>query len=211
MDYEAEMVKLLIDCSFPIFLFVAAYVAVIVLDLRWPLARAMGCIFLKLCVVSSLEIRRYYAILEAEEAGPSHLWREIRGKKAYVIGQYVRQMACNTRSFQQAVRFDDKKIDPRKSSLEHDLRETLTKSLVEESAALRWQLYKCQVGLLFRATFRLNVKQTVLMDLLRQYKKLEEDFVALVDMAEEKSYRYTVRERLGLLDWDIIEGGANPA
>lgn len=203
------MVKLLLECSFPVVLFAAAYVALLVLDLRRPIARALGCIFSKLCVVSYQEIKRYYELLEAEGQIPSHLWREIRRKKAYVIGEFVRQMMSNTRSFQQAVRFDDKKIDPRKSSLEHDLRESLVKSLVEETAALRWELYKCQVSLLFRATLKLNVDQDVLMDLLRQYKKLEEDMVELTRWAEDRSYVEMLMERLGLLSWGVVNGGGS--
>lgn len=205
------MVKLLLELGFPILFFVAAYVAFIVLDLRRPIARALGCIFSKLCVVSYEEIKQYCELLEGESRIPSHLWREIRRKKAYVIGEFVRQMMRNTRSFQQAVRFDDKKIDPRKSSLEHDLRESLVKALVEETAEVRWRLYKCQVSLLFRATLRLNVDQNVLMDLLRQYKKLEEDMVELTRWAEDRSHVQILMERLGLLSWGIVNGdGSEP-
>lgn len=193
------MVTILLDVMMLFILVLAFHIGRIIADLRRPVARALGCILSKLCVVNYLEIRQYCIQLDEEKRAPIHLAREIRRQKVFVIGQYVRQMMCNTQLFQQASLFEAKKIDPRKSALEYDMRETLVLSLVEESGALRWQLWKCQGRLLLRSALRLNVNQNILLDLLGSYKKLEADIIALAGMADDNCYRDMMMERLGLM------------
>jgi hypothetical protein len=208
------MVKLILEYSYPVLFLVSFYVLFVIWDLRRPVARALGCILSNLCVVSYEEIWRYCKLLEQEDRVSGHLWREIRRKKVFVIAQYVRLMMLNTRLFQQASLFEKRKIDPRKSGLEYDMRETLVASLVEDSAAVRWQLYKSQISLLVRAVLRLDANHQLLMNLLGVYKKLEEDIVALAGMAEDTCYRDMLLERLGLMSWGLVNGGGsepNPA
>lgn len=178
----------------------------IVLDLWRPVAVAFGCILRKVCVVSYLEIRGRYEQFEQEDRIAIHLRREVLREKAFLIGHYVRQMMWNTRLFQQAVLFEKKKIDPRKSGLDYDQQQVLVLDLVEETGALRWQLWKCQLALFLQVVLKLNAKHEVMLDLLRKYKKLEEDIVALAGMAEDNSYRDMLMERLGLMTWGLING-----
>jgi hypothetical protein len=203
------MVTSLLDLGMVFILVLAFRIGRIALDLRVPPKCALGCILSELCVVSYEEIRRYYVQLEAAGIVPPHLRREILRKKAFVIGGFVRLMMCNTRLFQQAILFDDAKIDPRKSSLQLDMQETMVKSLVRETAQVRWELYKCQLSLLVRAAFRLNVNQQVVMRLVGLYKKLEEDLVAWADMSDDKTYHTMLLERLGLLSWGVVDGNGS--
>lgn len=203
------MVKLVLECSFPIVLYMLVQIALILLDLRRPAARALGWIISKVCIVSSEEILRYNAQLEQEEESGIHLRREARWKKICVIWGFVRAMMCNTRLIQQTARFEEKKIDPRKSSLKYEQPEILVLELVDDSAQMRWRLYKWQLNLVMRAVLGLNVNQKVLMDLLGQYKQLEEGIIALSEMADDRCYRDMLLDRLGLANWGVINGGGS--
>jgi hypothetical protein len=110
--------------------------------------------------------------------------------------------------FQRAVRFEKMKIDPVKSALEYEQREILILELVNQADEMRWTLFRAQAVLLLRTMLRLGIEQELFIILLAQYKKLEEDIVALAGMAEDDCYRQMLIERLGLNDWGLIEGGS---
>jgi hypothetical protein len=100
------------------------------------------------------------------------------------------------------------KIDPAKSALEYEQREILILELVYQADEMRWTLFRAQAALLARTILRLSVDQELFITLLAQYKKLEEDIVALAGMADDDCYRQMLVERLGLNDWGLIEGGS---
>lgn len=199
--------RLVLECSLPFLLMVAAYFGIFLLDVRRPAARALGCILPRLCVVSSEEIQGYCALVQSEDLAGSHLRREMRWNQIHVTWMYLRAMVWNTRLFQQVARFEKVKIDPSKSSLDYEPRETLILALVDECLETRKVLVKAQVGLIVRATLGLRLDQSVLMTLLGQYKHLEQEIITLAGMAEDDCYQKMLVERLGLGGWGLIEGG----
>jgi len=176
--------------------------------LKYPSPLALGCIIPKLCVVGSAEILRYNKKEDDEQRTAKHLWREVRWKQFRVNWGYLCEEASNTMLFQRAVRFEKMKIDPVKSALEYEQREILILELVYQADEMRWTLFRAQAALLVRTMLRLSVDQELFITLLAQYKKLEEDIVALAGMAEDDCYRQMLVERLGLNDWGLIEGGS---
>ena len=176
--------------------------------LKYPSPLALGCIIPKLCVVGSAEILRYNKKEDDEQRTAKHLWREVRWKQFRVNWGYLCEEASNTMLFQRAVRFEKMKIDPVKSALEYEQREILILELVNQADEMRWTLFRAQAVLLLRTMLRLGIEQELFIILLAQYKKLEEDIVALAGMAEDDCYRQMLIERLGLNDWGLIEGGS---
>jgi hypothetical protein len=156
----------------------------------------------------SAEILRYNKKEDDEQRTAKHLWREVRWKQFRVNWGYLCEEASNTMLFQRAVRFEKMKIDPVKSALEYEQREILILELVNQADEMRWTLFRAQAVLLLRTMLRLGIEQELFIILLAQYKKLEEDIVALAGMAEDDCYRQMLIERLGLNDWGLIEGGS---
>jgi hypothetical protein len=207
------MVTLLVEVVLPAgVLLVVVFAASLYRKLKYPSPLALGCIIPKLCVVGSAEILRYNKKEDDEQRTAKHLWREIRWKQFRVNWGYLCEEAWNTTLFQRAVRFEKMKIDPVKSALEYEQREILILELVNQADEMRWTLFRAQAALLFHTMLRLGIDQELFITLLAQYKKLEEDIVALAGMAEDDCYRQMLVERLGLNDWGLIEGGsAEPA
>jgi hypothetical protein len=207
------MVTLLVEVVLPAGVLLAVlFAASLYRKLKYPSPLALGCIIPKLCVVGSAEILRYNKKEDNEHRTAKHLWREVRWKQFRVNWGYLCEEASNTMLFQRAVRFEKMKIDPVKSALEYEQREILILELVTQADEMRWTLFRAQAVLLLRTMLRLGIDQELFITLLAQYKKLEEDIVALAGMAEDDCYRQMLVERLGLNDWGLIEGGsAEPA
>ena len=186
------------------------YVLRIRQDLKHPAPVAFGCIIPQVCVVNAEEIQAYCRTLDELEEKENHLELERRWKQLRILWGFLREMTSNTRLFQGAVRFEHTKIDPAKSSLDYQARETLIFELVPEAAEMRMRLYKAQVKLLSRTILGLRADQRVLIRLLRQYKQLEQDIIALASMSEDTCYRDMLIENLGLANWRIFEGGSEP-
>src|SRR5215469_945473 len=195
----------------PLILGVALFVLLrIQRDLRRPAAIAFGCIIPQVCVVNAEEIQAYCRALDELDEKENHLERERRWKQLRILWGFLREMTSNTRLFQGAVRFEQTKIDPAKSSLDYEARETLIFELGPEAAEVRMKLYKAQVNFLSRTILGLRADQRVLIRLLRQYKQLEQDIIALASMSEDTCYRDMLIENLGLANWRIFEGGSEP-
>ena len=204
------MVTLLLELGIPGILIVGLFVLRIRRDLRRPPAIAFGCIIPQVCVVNAEEVQAYCRTLDALDEKENHLERERRWKQLRILWGFLREMTGNTRLFQGAVRFEHTKIDPAKSSLDYEARETLIFELVPEAAEMRVKLYKAQVNFLSRTIMGLRADQRVLIRLLRQYKQLEQDIIALASMSEDTCYRDMLIENLGLGNWRIFEGGSEP-
>lgn len=201
------MTTLLIFCL-PFVFALALIILKFRLDLRKPSPLAFGCIIPKVCIVDSEEVMRYCSLAEEEEDSvPGHLRREARRKRVRIYWTFVRQMIWDTRLFQQALRFEQMKIDPAKPSLDYEQRETLIMSLVDEAADLRRELVNRQYRLVLNTVLRSRLDYKALNSLLGIYKRLEEDIINLVAMAEDSTYRDMLIDRLGLSNWRIINGG----
>ena len=201
------MVRLIVELSLPVIFLVAVFAARAYLKLERPSPLALGAIIPKLCVVGSDEILRYNEM--AADRAEKHLRREARWKQFRVNWGYLNGMAWNTTLFQRALRFEKMKIDPGKSALDYQPRETLAWELVDEAAAMRWDLFRWQAALLARALLGLSCDQQVSITLLAKYKHLEQEMVALAGMAEDDCYHAMLIERLGLNAWGLYEGGSS--
>lgn len=194
--------------SLPAMLYLVLAVLRIRQDLIRPPAIAFGCIIPKVCVVNAEEIKGY--CLETLERAANHLGRERRLRQFRILWGFLREMSANTRLFQGASRFEQIKIDPCKSALDFEQRETLIFELMPETAEMRMKLYKAQVNLLTRTVLGLKVDRNVLLSILGDYKRLESDIIALAGMSKDTCYRDMLIEALGLGRWRIFEGGSEP-
>lgn len=170
-----------------------------------PTPLALGSIFPKLCAVNWDEIHNYCEHIE--KVNVDYLQREIRANHASVSRTYVDGMALNIKLFQQVLRFEKKKIDPHKSSLQYETWETLTLRMVDESSAVRWMVVKTRARLALRSWAGIRLSRQAMDKMLVEYKQLEQDFVALVRMASDEVYYNMLVERLGLSNWRLIDGG----
>jgi len=176
-----------------------------------PTPMAFGCVVSKVCVVSADEIVEYCQNNGPENVVLAHLRRETAWKQLKVIRRYVGQMTWNTKLFQQVARFEELKIDPAKSSIDYEHRETLVLELAEEAAKLRWLLVKGQMRLLTRAMSEAEMRVHAigtLQHFMHDYKQLELNAVALARTATDECYYKMLVERLGLSGWRLFEGGS---
>ena len=174
--------------------------------IQYPSPLVWGRIIPRVCAVRSGDILDYNEKAEDEKPVGWRLRREMRRKQFKVNSEYLGEEITNTTLFLRALRFEKLKIDPRKPGLEYEPREIVVLELVDEAAELRWKQVRCQLVLLLRAKLGLNVDKEVFLTMLAQYKKLEEEIIALAGMGDNW-FRGMLVERLGLMDWRVIEGG----
>lgn len=206
------MVIFFLEVILPIVALAILFVALrIYMKIQHPAPLVLGCIIPKLCVVASREILAYNKGEEGEEPRGRRLRREVRRKEFRVNWAYLCEEARNTNLFQRALRFEKLKIDPEKSGLEYEQREILILELVNEAAALRWKQFRWQLTMLIRGKLGLSIDKKVCSGLMMDYKGLEDEFLALADMADDRSLRRMLADRLGLTGWGVINGGEEPA
>lgn len=196
--------------SLPLVLYAVFAVLRIRRDLTRPPAIAFGCLIPNVCVVNAEEIQTFCREVERLKQKENHLQRQRRWKQLRILWGFLRAMTWNTRLFQGGVRFEHTKIDPAKSSLDYEKRETLIVELVPETGEMRMELYKAQVSFLSRTILGRRVDQKVLIRLWGQYKQLEQDIIALAGMSGDTSYRDMLIDNLGLTNWRIFGGGSGP-
>lgn len=194
----------------PIALVLGLYTVLFYLQLKRPSPKALGCAFSKFCVVSADEIKSYYEADENEDFA-DHLRREFASQQLRVSRRFVGLMASNTKLIQQVIRFEKLKINPHKSSLDYETRETLTLRLVDEASAVRWFLLKGQATLALRSCLGIRIGRQAMRNMLAEYKQLEQDFLALVRMGADEVYYTMLVERLGLSNWRLFDGSSTPA
>lgn len=179
-----------------------AFAAVYVFYIRVvrPSPIALGSVIPKFRVVSGVEILEY---CESNETNQTYnrSKRQSRWIKLKIFRNYIAQMKWNTKLFLQLARFEQLKIDPTKSSLDYDSRETLILRLAEDAVTVRWLLLKAQAALLAYVFSGKEIKAYAVHTLLKlvgEYKVLEDNAVQLVGMATETCYLPMLSERLGL-------------
>jgi hypothetical protein len=193
----------------PIVVIVAATgVLSIYIKIQHPSPLVWGRIIPRVGPVRAHEVLEYNEKSEGAEANDSGLEREARQHQFKVNWGYLHSEAANTVLFQQALLFEKMKIDPRKRGLKYEPHEVMVLELLDEATRLRWIQVRCQVTLISRFKLGLSVKREVFVTLLAHYKELEEHVIALAG-AEGDWLRGMLVERLGLMDWRVIEGGGS--
>jgi hypothetical protein len=158
--------------TFPLIIVASAAGYILYARIVRPSPVALGSLIPKFCVVSVDEIGDYCERTHGAEIQVAH--GQTRGIQ--VAQKYLAQMSWNTRLIQQLARFEKLKIDPLKSSLDYESRETLILQLTEEATAVRWLLLKSRLLLLTRVFSGTRVSTHVadkLKHLMREYKQLE--------------------------------------
>lgn len=198
----------LVIFAFSFLLYLGTWLFLSFMRLKRPTPLALGSIFPHLCAVIWDEIYDHCERIEQVNSASKYLQRETRSNQASVSRKYLDGMASNTKLFLQVLRFEKKKIDPQKSSLNYETREILTLRMIDEASTLHWFLIKARVALAGRSWMGVRMSRHAMDKLLREYKQLEQDFVALVSMASDEVYYNMLVERLGLSNWRLIDGGA---
>ena len=197
---------LFLELSLPIAALIVFFAVAVCLKIQYPPPLVLGRIIPRVCPVRSREILDYNEDDNGEEPIGWRLRREVRRKQFKVNLGYLSAEVANTTLFQQALRFEKTKINPRKPGLEYEPREIVVLELVDEAAHLRWKQVRSKIILVLRAKLGLSINKEVFITLLAEYKKLEEEIIALASM-KESWVRGMLVERLGLMDWHVIEGG----
>jgi hypothetical protein len=174
--------------------------------IRRPSPLVWGRIIPRVGPIRAHEVMDYNEECEAAEAGGSRPGREVRRHQFKVNWGYLRSEITNTVLFQQALLFEKMKIDPRKPGLKYEPREVLILELLDMATELRWMQVRWQFALLLRFKLGLNINRETFLALLAEYKELEEQMIALAT-AEGEWLRGMLAERLGLVNWRVIEGG----
>jgi hypothetical protein len=203
------MPNLFVVIGLPFLIVASAAAYLLYVRIVRPSPVALGSVIPKFCVVSADEILDY---CESNDRDGPHRWRgnrQTRWIQLSVAQRYVALMILNTKLFQQMLRFELLKIDPLKSSLDYEARETLVLRLADEAAAVRVLLLRSQIALVTRTFSKKEIRAYAvgkLQESIREYKRLEFDAVSLVGMAKDECYYTMLVERLGLSNWNLIEG-----
>jgi|SRR5215469_6499123 len=173
--------------------------------IQYPSPLVWGRIIPRVGPVRAHEVLDYNEEFEEEPAG-WHLRREARRQQFKVNRGYLHSEATNTTLFLQALLFEKLKIDPGKPGLKYGPLELAIVEMIDEATELRWKQVRWQFILMLRARFGLKIDKEIFLTLLAHYKNLEEQMIALAG-AEGDWLRGMLVERLGLMDWRVIEGG----
>jgi hypothetical protein len=158
--------------------------------------------------VRAHEVLEYNESCEITETSGTPLAREVCEHHFKVNWGYLRSQATNTALFQQALLFEKMKIDPQKPGLKYEPWEVLVLELLGEATRLRWLQVRWQLTLVLRFKLGLRINRQIFVTLLAEYKRLEEHIIALAGV-EGEWLRGMLVERLGLMDWHVIEGGGS--
>lgn len=198
--------------SVPFIIVASAGVYLLYARIVRPSPIALGSQIPRFCVVSADEIRDYCESSENDThqrpEGRQSRWGRVR-----VARNYIAQMTWNAKLFLQVARFEQLKINPAKSSLDYDPRETLILRLAEDATEVRLLLIKAQIALITQAFSGQEIKDYAsrrLQKLVGEYKQLEFNAIALVGMAKDECYYVMLRERLGLGSWKLDDDLAAP-
>lgn len=177
--------------------------------IQYPAPLVWGRIIPRVGPVRADEVLAYIEGCEVAETGGSQLSRETVEQQFKVNWGYLRSQAANTALFQQALLFERMKIDPSKPGLKYEPWEVMVLELLAEATQLRWMQVRWQLTFVLRFRLGLSVDPEIFVTLLAHYKELEEHMIALAG-AEGEWLRGMLVERLGLMDWQVIEGGSEP-
>ena len=201
------MANLLFEFILPVMVIVALFVAVgVYRTVQYPSPLVWGRIINKLGPARAHHVLDHNEEIENEETAGWRLRREARRQHFKVNWGYLCSQTRNTVLFLQALRFEQLKIKPTKPGLSYEPREVAIVALIDEAVELRWKQVRWQLILQLRAVLGLSIDKEIFITLLVQYKNFEEGMIALAE-SQESWLRGMLVERLGLMDWHVIEGG----
>lgn len=174
--------------------------------IQYPSPVVWGCIINKVGPVRAHHVLDYNKQIENEELIGGRLGREPRRQQFKVNWGYLCSETKNTTLFLQALRFEKLKISPRKPGLKYEPQEVAILDLIEGATELRWKQVQWQLMLQLRAKLGLKIDRKMFLTLLVHYKNLEEQMIHLA-ATEGTWLKDMLLERLGLMEWRVIEGG----
>jgi len=203
--------SLLLEMMLPLVISILAFVLLTAYrKVGHPSPLVWGRILPDLGPVRAHEVLDYNEQIENEEPIRGRLGREARRRKFAVNCAYLRAEATNTVLFQRALFFEKDTIDAKKPGSEYKLTELATLELLDQATELRWEQVRCQIVLQLRAKLRLKVDKEIFVNLFVRYKVLEEHMLELAG-TKGKWLQDMMMERLGLTEWQVIEGGRSEA
>jgi hypothetical protein len=204
--------NVLVERILPILSVVVILVFVAVLKkIAHPSPLVWGRIFSGLGPLRAHEVLDYNK--QNKEPRRGRLEREVRRRNFAVNWGFLRAGVKNTVLFHRALLFEKDTIDARKPGSEYELSELATLELLDEAIELRWAQVRCQIMLQLRAKLGLQIDKEIFVSLFLSYKLLEEHMIELAG-TKGQWLQDMMRERLGLTEWGVIEGGRsdpNPA
>lgn len=201
------MVIFLFVFSLPFALYCTLAIRRALRDLKHPARIPFGCMASRVCVVYAQEIKDYCRkLVELRQVG-GRLLRRRRWQQFRVLWGHARGMMFDTRLFQGTCLFEKDTIDAARSSLDYSPREMLVSELVPETSEMRLKVFWFQVYLVRQTILGRRIDPKLFIDILGEYKHLEQEMVILADMSEYRNYREMLIDNLGLRDWRIVEGG----
>lgn len=174
--------------------------------IQYPSPLVMGSTLRRICAVRFEDIAEE---IEKDQGDKVPVWRlRRRMRRGYFTVNYghFRSEITNATLFHGVLRFEKSKIDVRKSGLDYNAREVVIVDLLAHATKLRWQQFRWKFVLQLRGKLGLRIDKKMLGTAIVAYKKLEEQMIHLADMGD-CWYRGMLVERLGLMDWRVLEGG----
>jgi hypothetical protein len=173
---------------------------------QYPSPVLWGCIINKVVSVRTHLVLDYNEELDGEEPMQGRLGREARRQHFKVNWGYLSAETKNTTLFLQALRFEKLKIKTDKPGRKYEPQEVAIVGLIDEATELRWKQIRWQMVLLLRHGLGLKIDRSIFVTLFVFYKNFEKQMVALAE-TEGNWLKDMLLERLGLLEWRVIEGG----
>lgn len=172
-----------------------------------PSPLVMGCMIPKLCAVDYEEtLGDIKKLNRNEKLVVRRLRWEAQRKDFRLNWLYLCEEAANTVLFLRVLRFEDLRINPKKSGMKYEDREVVILDLIDDTVGLRWKQVRSQLILVLRARLGLTINKEIFVGLLEEYKQLEEKFVDFAGMQSADHQRMMI-DKLGLGNWGMINGG----
>lgn len=174
--------------------------------IQYPSPLVMGSTLRRLCAVRFEDVAEEIEKDQGDEVLVWRLRRRVRRGYFSVNCGHLCLEITNATLFHGVLRFEKSKIDVRKSGLDYNAREIVIVDLLAHTAKLRWQQFRWKFVLQLRGKLGLRIDKQMLGTAIVAYKNLEEQMIRLADMGD-CWYRGMLVERLGLMDWRVLEGG----
>lgn len=203
------MAKLVLEFILPIVALGVGFAVIIVYrKVQMPSPLVWGLITQKVGPVRVDSVLEYVKQNASDEPRPWHARRDARRQQFKVHSGFLSAEVNNSTLFLQALLFEKEMIDKNKSGLKYEPKEIAIMRLIEEAIGLRWAQFRCQVVLGLRGRLGMRIDKDIYIALLAQYKGFEKNIIDLAEV-EAAWLRAMLVERLGLMNWRVLEGGGS--